>query len=89
MRLFETTNIDFLGKRRIFYIVSLSIIVIGFVVLFLKPIPLGIDFQGGTELQLQFTNEIEIGSFRTAMDNAGFVGMEIKTMGTKNDILLI
>ena len=88
MRLFENTNIDFLGKRRIFYVVSLSIIILGFVVLFLRPIPLGIDFQGGTELQMLFKNDIEVGKFRDAMDKTGFMGMEIKSMGTKKDLLL-
>ncbi len=88
MRLFENTNIDFLGKRKIFYIVSIVFIIAGFIALFLVGIPVGIDFQGGTELQVKFENPIQIGEIRTIMDNAGFTGMEIKTMGTDKDILL-
>lgn len=88
MRLFENTNIDFLGKRKIFYIVSITFIVAGFIALFLVGIPVGIDFQGGTELQVKFENPVEIGEIRSIMDNAGFSGMEIKTMGTDREILL-
>ncbi len=88
MRLFENTNINFLGKRKIFYIVSLVFIICGFVTLFLFGIPVGIDFQGGTEVQLKFENSVEIGNIRSIMDNAGFSGMEIKTMGTDKEILL-
>lgn len=88
MRLFENTNINFLGKRKIFYVVSLVFIVCGFVTLFLFGIPVGIDFQGGTEIQLKFENSVEIGNIRSIMDNAGFSGMEIKTMGTDKEILL-
>ncbi|MBS1516302.1 MAG: protein translocase subunit SecF [Bacteroidetes bacterium] len=88
MRLFQHTNIDFLGKRRKFYVLSIAIIVIGMAVLFTKGIPLGIDFQGGTEVQLKFTSDINVGQLRSTMDEAGFVGMEIKTMGTDKDILL-
>ncbi len=88
MRLFENTNINFLGKRKIFYLVSLVFIICGFITLFLFGIPVGIDFQGGTEIQLKFENSVEIGNIRSIMDNAGFSGMEIKTMGTDKEILL-
>ncbi len=88
MRIFENTNYDFLGKRKLFYIFSAAIIIIGFTVLFAtKSIPLGIDFSGGTELQIKFDKDVNIGELREAMDNAGFAGMELKTMGTEKDVL--
>ena len=89
MRLFENTNYDFLGKRKKFYVVSLSIIIIGFIILFTThSIPLGIDFSGGTELQLKFEKEVDISELRSTMDEAGLAGMEIKTMGSERDVLL-
>ncbi|HWQ82246.1 MAG TPA: protein translocase subunit SecF [Ignavibacteria bacterium] len=88
MRLFKQTNIDFLGKRKIFYLVSIIFIVVGMTVLFIKGIPLGIDFLGGTEIQVKFDNPIEVGELRNSMDKAGFVGMEIKSMGSAADYLL-
>ena len=88
MRLFKQTNIDFLGKRKIFYLVSIIFIVVGMTVLFIKGIPLGIDFLGGTEIQVKFDNPIEVGELRNSMDKAGFVGMEIKSMGSTADYLL-
>ncbi|MCX6163698.1 MAG: protein translocase subunit SecF [Ignavibacteriae bacterium] len=88
MRIFESTNIDFLGKRRIFYIVSISVIVIGMLVLYFKGIPKGIDFQGGTELQVRFDNDVVVHDLRGIMDNVGFTGMEIKTMGDNKNLLL-
>jgi len=89
MRIFENTNYDFLGKRKTFYLIPTVIIVIGFIILFTtNSIPLGIDFSGGTEIQLKFENDVNISDLRDAMDEAGFAGMEIKTMGTEKDILL-
>jgi preprotein translocase subunit SecF len=88
MRLFENTNIDFLGKRKIFYFVSLGVIILGLIAFFVKSIPLGIDFQGGTELQLEFSQPVDIGELRKIMDDAGFMGMELKTMGTDREMLL-
>jgi len=89
MRIFENADYDFLGKRKIFYLISISIIVVGFAVLFLtKSIPLGIDFSGGTELQIKFDKDVNISDLREAMDNAGYAGMELKTMGSEKDVLL-
>jgi len=88
MRIFENTHIDFLGKRRLFYIISISIIVIGMVTLNFSGIPKGIDFQGGTELQIRFDNDVDVHELRKAMDEVGFTGMEIKTMGDTKNLLL-
>lgn len=88
MRLFKHTDIDFLGKRKKFYVISIAVIVVGMVVLFLKGIPLGIDFQGGTEMQVRFNSPIDVSELRNAMDNAGLAGMEIKSMGSEADYLL-
>ncbi|MBS1552784.1 MAG: protein translocase subunit SecF [Bacteroidetes bacterium] len=88
MRIFENTNYDFLDKRKFFYIFSTVVIIIGFIVLFTtRSIPLGIDFSGGTELQIRFEKDVNIADLREAMDNAGFSGMELKTMGTERDVL--
>lgn len=88
MRIFESTHIDFLGKRRMFYIISLSIIIIGMLTLYFKGIPKGIDFQGGTELQVRFDNDVDVHDLRKVMDDVGFIGMEIKTMGDNKNLLL-
>jgi len=88
MRLFENTNINFLGNRKKFYSVSIVIIIIGLATLFLKGIPLGIDFLGGTELQIKFNEDIDIAQMRSVMDKNGFSGMEIKTLGSMKEVLL-
>ncbi len=88
MRLFTNTNINFLGQRKKLYIISLAVIVIGMTTLFFRGIPLGIDFLGGTELQIKFDADIDIGGMRNIMDNNGFTGMEIKTLGSLKEVLL-
>ncbi len=74
------------GKK--FYVISIAVIVVGMAALFVKGIPLGIDFQGGTEMQIRFNSPIEVAELRGAMDKAGFAGMEIKSMGSEADYLL-
>jgi preprotein translocase SecF subunit len=88
MRIFGKTNIDFLGKRRTFYMVSLAVIVVGMISLAIKGIDYGIDFTGGTELLVEFQQAPDISVVRLMMDKTGFQGSEIKTYGAENKILI-
>jgi preprotein translocase subunit SecF len=88
MRLFGKTNIDFMGKRRTWYVVSATVILIGMVSLLIKGVDYGIDFLGGTELIVQFEKPVEIGDVRSAMDLIGFGRAEIKSFGSDRDILI-
>jgi preprotein translocase subunit SecF len=88
MRFLHNVNIDFLTSRRIFYILSAVLIVIGFTVFIIKGITLGIDFKGGTEMLVRFNNNVDIQAVRSAMDKSNLLGSEIKTMGDEKDILI-
>ncbi len=88
MQFFHNLHIDFLSKRKIFYTMSAVLIVVGLTVFFTKGITLGIDFAGGTEVLVRFQNDVRIDDVRAAMDKAGQVGAEIKTMGSEKDILI-
>lgn len=88
MRFFGKTTIDFMGKRRRWYLVSASVILIGMASLFYKGVDLGIDFLGGTELVVQFQQPVSIGDVRSAMDKIGYGKAEIKSFGSERDILI-
>jgi preprotein translocase subunit SecF len=88
MRLLKKTNIDFIGKRNIFYYISIAFLVIGAIATLIKGISFGIDFTGGTELILKFDQAAEVGTIRGAIDDVGISGAEIKTYGEANQILI-
>lgn len=88
MRFFGKTNIDFMGRRKLWYSVSGAVILLGIVSLFVKGVDLGIDFKGGTELVVQFQNDVEIADVRAAMERVGIKNAEIKTFGSQRDILV-
>ncbi len=87
MQFFSNTHIDFLGKRRIFYTVSLVITIAGIAAAFIRGVDMGIDFEGGTEAELRFDQPVEIAEVRAAISEAGFVGAEVKS-GGENDVLI-
>jgi preprotein translocase SecF subunit len=88
MRFFKKTNIDFLGKRKLWYTVSAVIIVIGMISLAMKGFDFGIDFLGGTELIVKFDKSVQISAVRGALDRVGFGRSEIKAYGSDRDILI-
>jgi len=88
MQFFHNTHIDFLGKRKLFYIASTVLIAIGLIAFFAKGLVIGIDFAGGTEVLVRFQNDVEINNIRSAMEQSGMSGAEIKTLGSARDILI-
>jgi preprotein translocase subunit SecF len=88
MRFFKKTSIAFMQKRRLWYSISASLILAGLISLFFRGLDFGIDFVGGTELIVQFKNNVAVGDIRTAMDRIGVRQAEIKTFGSERDILI-
>ena len=88
MRLFDNLNIDFMGKRTFFYLVSAGILLFGLLNIFIRGINFGIDFKGGSEIALQFSRPVEIARVRNEVDKLGLGNMEVKTFGGSTGILL-
>ncbi|MDQ7818322.1 MAG: protein translocase subunit SecF [Melioribacteraceae bacterium] len=88
MRLFENLNIDFMSKRGLFYAVSAVIIILGALSIVFRGLQFGIDFKGGSEIALQFSNPIDIGEIRNQVDKIGLGNVEVKTFGGSTGILL-
>jgi len=88
MRLFKKTNIDFLGKRKMWYVVSSIMVLFGMFSVVFKGINYGIDFQGGTELVLAFQQKVDIGEIRLALTKVGLGASEIKSYGGDNNVLI-
>lgn len=81
--LFKSININFIGNRKIYYAVSLSIIVAGMVMLAFKGFNYGVDFKGGRSYVVQFETPTDVTEVRTALSNS-FEGVptEVKTFGS-------
>lgn len=60
-------NFDFLGKRKIWYAISVVILVAGLVSLMVRGLNLGIDFTGGNILQLEFAQTVTAEDLRATV----------------------
>ena len=88
MEFFHGTNIDFLGKRKIFFIMSLILCTVGILIAVIFPPQLGIDFTGGTEVGVSFNRTVSTEDIRVAIDKTELRGGEIKSFGNDNQYLI-
>jgi len=88
MRIFQNINYDFLGKRKIFYFISGALILLGLLNIVFRGLKFGIDFNGGSEIILEFQKPVELGYVRNNLQNIGIGNIEVKTYGADNRILL-
>jgi SecD/SecF fusion protein len=79
-KLFKDTNIDFVNKRRIFYMISGAIILAGAISIGIRGFGLGVDFKGGRTYVAKFEKAVSTEDVRQAMETAGFT-TEVKTYG--------
>lgn len=77
MELFRGVNVDWLGKKWFFLGFSLIFSVAGIIAMGVhwaqigSPVPLGVDFRGGTQVQVQFVQAPDINKIRQATEAAG------------------
>jgi preprotein translocase subunit SecF len=79
------TNINFLGQRRICLAISIALIVLGgiFALPQVKGVKVGLDFAGGTEVQLLFDEGVTVdeAAIRDVARSAGFVDASVVRFG--------
>jgi SecD/SecF fusion protein len=84
---FKKLAFDFVGKRKVYYIISSLIIVLG-IVFYVKNkgLNLGVDFKGGRTYQIRFDKDVNTEDVKKALSNALGGSPEVKTLGSKNQV---
>ena len=77
-------NIDFLSKRKVAYLFSTGIIVIGLGVAAVNGLKFGVDFTGGRSYIVQFTQPIATSDLKVGLDGEFDGSVEVKTFGANN-----
>ena len=82
--LFKNLNFDIVGKRKIAYAFSTTVIVVGFVLMYLQGGPnLGVDFRGGRAYVVDFNKPMVASDVRTALEpDFKNTGLEVKQYGS-------
>ena len=81
-------KIDFLGKRKIAWAISLVLIVVSLVSITVRGLNLGIDFTGGTLVEVGYEDSTELEPIRLALESAEFNDAIVQHFGTSKDVLI-
>ncbi|HUX68392.1 MAG TPA: protein translocase subunit SecF [Terriglobales bacterium] len=91
MEFFRDTDIDFLGKKWYFLTVTMVLFVVGMVSLVLHHGPdMGIDFTGGTQMDVKFNRTVPTGQIRQGLLAAKLGDVTIQPVGGSgsNEVLI-
>tara|TARA_B100000686_G_C16686083_1_gene914874 strand:- start:127 stop:1035 length:909 start_codon:yes stop_codon:yes gene_type:complete len=82
-------NIDFYKYYRKFNLLSLIFIFLSIFTLFFNGLNLGVDFKGGTLIELRMLNDdIKISNIRSSLLNMNLGDVTVKKFGNENDFLI-
>jgi len=84
------THIDFIGKRRICAAISVALIVIAVAAVAVRGVKWGIDFQGGTEIQIRMAPGVEAseGPIREVVSGCGVADPSVVRYGGSSEFLI-
>ena len=91
MEFFKSTNIDFLGKKWYFLGFSLIFSTAGILSMaFWHGLPLGVDFKGGTVVDIKFVDRPDHGKIRRGVEEAGYRDVKIQDVvpATSNEVFV-
>ena len=81
-------NIDFLAWRRVALIFSSIFLIVSVSSLFLKELNYGLDFTGGTLVELSYPDSANISEIRETLVNGGFLGAQVANFGSSKEVLI-
>lgn len=84
----ENRRIDFMGKRRLAMILSGVLIFISLASLFVRGLNFGIDFTGGTLIEVAYPDSVDLGGIRDVLDDAGFGDAQAQHFGSSREVLI-
>lgn len=80
----NSLNIDFMGKRKVAYLISTSIIVLGLAIALFNGLKFGVDFTGGRSYIVAFDQPVVASDLKVGLDNEFEGSVEVKTYGGNN-----
>jgi preprotein translocase subunit SecF len=84
----KKTNIDFMGKRKIAFVLSGTLIILSIAILVFKDLNFGLDFTGGTLIEVSYVTAPEISDVRENLANSGMNDAVVQTFGAATDIVV-
>lgn len=82
------SNVDFMGARKWAALLSIFIFLVSITALLMNGLKWGLDFTGGTQIQVAYTQAADLPSIRENLYNIGFKEAQVISYGTSKDVLI-
>lgn len=84
----RNTNIDFMGRRRLALMGSVALLAAALLALGIRGLNFGIDFTGGTLIEVGYPEAADLDPVRAALAASGFGDAIVQHFGTSRDVLV-
>jgi preprotein translocase subunit SecF len=89
MQIFQKTpEFNFMGKRKIAIAFSTMLVIIAITAIALRGLNFGLDFTGGTLIEVGYSQSVDLTKVRNALEQAGFKDATVQHFGTAKDLLI-
>lgn len=88
MKTLKIPQIDFIGKRIYALVFSLVLIIVSIASLAINGLKLGIDFTGGTLIEVGYQQAVDLNQVRNTLNDAKFKSANVQYFGSTNEILI-
>lgn len=82
------TNIDFMSQRKWAFMFSLALLIFSVVTLSINGLNLGMEFTGGTQIQVKYQNSPDFNAIRQELNTAGFHDAMVQAYGSSKDVMI-
>ena len=82
------TKFKFMKYRKIAGIISITLFIISVGSLFLRGLSLGLDFSGGTLIEVSYETPISLEDVRSSLESNGYADSQVVNFGTNLDVLI-
>ena len=83
----SSTNINFMRIKKLTLFISTILFLLSLSLIFIKGLNLGIDFTGGSLIEVRFKENIDLNNLRTKMNKLNLGEIQLQTIGNENDII--
>ena len=82
------TDIKFMKIKRLTLLISSFLFLLSLISIFTKGLNLGIDFTGGSLIEVRFEEKISLNNLRSEMNNLDLGEIQLQTIGEENDVVI-
>ena len=85
---FPEFNFDFMGRRKLAGSISIGLVLLSLASLTVNGLNFGLDFTGGTLVEVGFPESADPEALRSQLDDAGFVNGVVQHFGSETEVLI-